>query len=110
MAVFSVGEVTCLVTSFHDPDLSLLNHVKYHFYLITSRRYLRAGSSVATVEPPHSARTLVEVAEGRSWLEAVPLRATPSQEEVTEKRPVWHLWPCPRGQAGGWGWHHGAVS
>ena len=52
------------------------------------RRYLRGGSSVETVEPPHSAATLVVVAEGRSWLEAVPLRSSPSQEEVTEKRRV----------------------
>ena len=37
MAVFSFGEVICLVTSFHEPDLSLLNHVKYDSYLITSQ-------------------------------------------------------------------------
>ena len=34
MAVFLVGEVICPVTSFHDRDLSLLNHVKYDSYLI----------------------------------------------------------------------------
>ena len=35
---FSVGEVICLVTLFNDRDLSLLNHVKYDSYLITSQR------------------------------------------------------------------------
>ena len=38
MAVFSVGAVICLVTSFNDRDLRLLNHVKYDSYLITSER------------------------------------------------------------------------
>ena len=35
MAVFSVGEVVCFA---YDRDLSLLNHVKYDSYLITSQR------------------------------------------------------------------------
>ena len=38
MAVFSVGEVICLVTPLNDRDLGLLNHVKYDSYLITSQR------------------------------------------------------------------------
>ena len=33
-----VGEVICLVTSFHERDLSLLNHVKYDSYVIASQR------------------------------------------------------------------------
>ena len=36
MAVFLVGGVTCLVSSVDERDLSLLNHVKYDPYLITS--------------------------------------------------------------------------
>ena len=38
MAVFSVSEVVCLVISVNERDLSLLNHVKYDSYLITSQR------------------------------------------------------------------------
>ena len=38
MAVFSVGEVICLVTLFDDRDLGLLNHVKFDSCLITSQR------------------------------------------------------------------------
>ena len=36
MAVFSVGEVICLVIPFNDQDLSLLTHVESDSYLITS--------------------------------------------------------------------------
>ena len=35
---FLLGEVICLVISVNDRDLSLLNHVKYDSYLITSQR------------------------------------------------------------------------
>ena len=38
MAVFSVGGVIRLVTSFHERDFSLLSHVKYDSCLITSQR------------------------------------------------------------------------
>ena len=38
MAVFSVGGVICLVNSVYDCDLSMLNHVKYDSYLITSQK------------------------------------------------------------------------
>ena len=38
MAVFLIGEVICLVTSFNDRDFDLLNRVKCDSYLITSER------------------------------------------------------------------------
>ena len=38
MAVFSIGEVICLVTSVNERDLSPLNHVKDDSYLITFQR------------------------------------------------------------------------
>ena len=36
MVVFLVGEVICLVISVTERDRSLVNHVKYDSYLITS--------------------------------------------------------------------------
>ena len=39
MAVFSVGEVICLVTPFNDRDFGLLNHVKFDSHTCDNINY-----------------------------------------------------------------------